>query len=830
MPMRTVRRRRVVLPESSRRPGTVWPRWPGGRIEPRAWLALLPLGCVVLGGATERWSQGVMLLALGGVLTVTPPRASLGRGLNLALGALALLALAAFLPARWFFVPAWRSALGEDFGTSLPGTLSPQPWRTAESLVVFAAGLSWFYLMGTVRWAEGERQRTAGVFAAGVALLAATAVGLYRAGVHPALWPSVRGFGPFPNRNQTADFFAIGALPILACARAAWRAGGKPTALAWLAGWLVAAMAVFDSFSRAGVALLFATTFVYLVLETFHRTRHQALGGKLVRWRRVAMVGSLVLVLGSGLLVFGGDTLARLRSGSAMTDGNTMSNALRWEIYRDTANMVARSPWCGNGLDTFNEIFATYRRLAVENPLRVRHPESDWLWLAAELGWPGVIAALAGLALLTRRLRLPRHGAERPLRLAAAMGVAGFLAHSLVDVSAHRVGSVFAATFLLGLALPGKRSEGAEAAPEVVRWPSWIFRTAGGLFLAVGSLWLLEARGILLLPGEQGVERLKADALVQCAERDSTGAYRSLTQALAWSPLDWRAYYLRAAIGVYGRRDLEATRADFRRARYLEEMNAALPTNEALLWVSAGQMPSAVSALAEACRRDPAHATDYLRPVYLAARGDAEFTAGIGAAARRDPALTVALLQVLEAPDTAEFIATVLSTDPDLQRLSDRQKTRFFQSWALRGEPRALAAAMDAHPAWQPLGWRAWADARARDGQSGSLQAACGIAARFAPKPEWPTLPASPKRSLEELRQDVAAGEPEPAQTLALYAAEKAAGDPTGALEALRQATSRPGCPAYFFRLEAEAASELGQWSVAWEAWQKYLSASPENG
>ena len=776
-----------------------------------------------------------MLLALGGVLVARPPRESPGRGVNLVLGALLLLALTAFLPARWFSVPAWRTAMGEDFGVALPGTLSPQPWLTAESLVVFAAGLGWFYLMGTVRWAEGERQRAAGVFAAGVAVLAAAAVGLYRAGVHPAWWPSVRGFGPFPNRNQTADFFAVGALPILACARAAWRAGNKPAALTWLAGWLVTAVAVFDSFSRAGVALLFATTAVYLGVETFHRTRHQVSGGKLVRWRRLAMVGSLGLVLGSGLLIFGGETLARLQSGTVMTDGNTMSNALRGHIYRDTLGMVARSPWCGNGLDTFNEIFATYRRLAVENPLRVKHPESDWLWLAAELGWPGVVAMLAGLVLVARRMRPPRHGQERPLQLAAAVGVAGFVAHSLVDVSAHRVGSAFAAVFLLGLALPGKkpvgsREEEAESSALAVRGPGWIFRAAGGLFLFVGLAWILEARGVLRLPGEQRVEPLKADGAREGEDREFAGAYRSLTQALAWSPLDWRAYYMRGAVGVFGRRDLAETQADFRRARYLEGMNATLPTNEAQLWVAAGQMPSAVNALVEACRRDPAHATDYLRPVYLQARGDAEFVEGIGAAARRDPALTVALLQVLESPDTAGFIAEVLSADPELRRLNDAQKTRFFQGWALRGEPRSLVDGMEAQPTWQPLGWRAWADARARDGKPESLQAACGIAARFAPKPELPTLAVPEKQSLAELRREAASGEPEPAQVLALYAAEKAAGNDVGALEALRQAAARAGCPAYFFYLEAGLATELGQWSLAWEAWQKYLSTVPEVG
>ena len=593
---------------------------------------------------------------------------------------------------------------------------------------------------------------------------------------------------------------------------------------------------MFDSFSRAGVALLFVTTAVYLGVETFHRTRHQALRGKLVRWRRVAMAGSLVLVLGSGLLIFGGDTLARLRSGTAMADGNTMSNLLRWEIYRDTVNMVARSPWCGNGLDTFNEIFGTYRRLAVENPLRVRHPESDWLWVAAELGWPGVVAMVAGLGLMARRMRPPRHGHERPLRLAAVVGVAGFVAHSLVDVSAHRVGSMFAALFLLGLALPGKNVAGAK--PEepdgeddrAARWPQWIFRSAGVLFVGVGVLWTLEARGILLLPGDQGVERLRREAVGQGLDRNFTGAYRSLTQALAWSPLDWQAYYMRGAAGVYARRDVEETQADFRRARYLEGMNAALPTDEAQLWVATGQIARAVSALAEACRRDPAHATDYLRPVYWQARGDADFVEGIGAAARRDPGFTVALLRVLEPPDTAEFIAQVLSEDPNLERLNAGQKAQFFEMWSLRGEPRSLVAGMEAHPAWQPLGWRVWAGARARDGQPDSVQAACGIAAKFAPKPELPTLATQEKQLLADLRREVAAGEPEPGQVLALYSAEKTAGNDAGAWEALRQETARAGCPAYFFYLEADLSAELGKWDVAWEAWEKYLSAVPEAG
>ena len=134
MPMRTVRRRRVVLPESPRRPATVWPQWPGVWWEPRVFLALLPLGGVVLGGATERWEQALMLLALGGVLLARPPRASLGWGLNLMLGGLLLLALTAFLPARWFFVPLVAGGNG--------GGLRRAPAGHAESAAVADGGVA----------------------------------------------------------------------------------------------------------------------------------------------------------------------------------------------------------------------------------------------------------------------------------------------------------------------------------------------------------------------------------------------------------------------------------------------------------------------------------------------------------------------------------------------------------------------------------------------------------------------------------------------------------------------------------------------------------------
>ena len=110
-------------------------------------MAGLPVLACFFGGATEKWSEGIVIALLGLFLLVAPPRFSLGPWANGILLALALCAAVAFLPARWFFEPAWRTALVNDFAVQLPSTLSPQPWLTLGCLISFLAGLSWVYFV-----------------------------------------------------------------------------------------------------------------------------------------------------------------------------------------------------------------------------------------------------------------------------------------------------------------------------------------------------------------------------------------------------------------------------------------------------------------------------------------------------------------------------------------------------------------------------------------------------------------------------------------------------------------------------------------------------------
>jgi hypothetical protein len=85
-----------------------------------ATIALLPVVACFLGGATQKWEEGLIITLLSLYLLVRPPRFSLGALTNLVLLALFILGAVAFFPARWFYQPEWHAALVNDFGIQLP--------------------------------------------------------------------------------------------------------------------------------------------------------------------------------------------------------------------------------------------------------------------------------------------------------------------------------------------------------------------------------------------------------------------------------------------------------------------------------------------------------------------------------------------------------------------------------------------------------------------------------------------------------------------------------------------------------------------------------------
>src|SRR5712672_4250145 len=215
-----------------------------------ATVALLPVLACFLGGATQKWEEGIVVTLLARYLLVRPPRFSLGALTNLVLFTLFILAAVAFFPASWFFQPEWRAALVNDFGIQLPSTLTPQPWITLGCLVSFTAGLSWLYVVSTQDLELREVRVQLRLFTGGIALLAAICIALYLARTTLAFWHNDQNFGPFPNRNQTGDLFGLTAIVILACTQDDLRKRRKRW-IVWILALVLVVAAIVLNFSRS---------------------------------------------------------------------------------------------------------------------------------------------------------------------------------------------------------------------------------------------------------------------------------------------------------------------------------------------------------------------------------------------------------------------------------------------------------------------------------------------------------------------------------------------------------------------------------------------------
>src|SRR5213076_2672532 len=353
-----------------------------------ATVALLPVLACFLGGATQKWEEGLVIMLLALCLLVRPPRFSLGALTNLVLLTLFISAAVAFLPARWFFQPEWRAALVNDFGIQLPSTLTPQPWITLSYLVSFVAGLSWLYIVSTQDLELHEVRFQLRLFTSGIALLAAICIALYLARTTLPVWHNEQNFGPFPNRNQTGDLFGVTAIVILACAQDDLRKRRKRW-IVWILALLLIGAAIILNFSRFGIAILMAGSAFWLGALAFRQRSP---------WRLALGISLfLLLLLLTALLLFGGQTLERFHLHDFGSTG--IASNRRWQIFHDTFRLIRDSPWCGIGFGNFESIFAISRDASVGDA-RVLHPESDWLWLWTEVGWPAVLLVIVGITLL----------------------------------------------------------------------------------------------------------------------------------------------------------------------------------------------------------------------------------------------------------------------------------------------------------------------------------------------------------------------------------------------------------------------------------------------
>jgi O-antigen ligase/polysaccharide polymerase Wzy-like membrane protein len=770
----------------------------------RWWLNMalpgLPVLACFLGGATQKWSEGIVVALFGLVLLVHPPKVSWGPILNIILLALLACAATAFLPANWFLQPAWRTALMEDFGVQLPGTLSPQPWISLGCFLSFLAGLSWLYYVSTLDLDLRDVRTQLRIFAFGVAGLTVLCVALRFGHTALSFWHNERGFGPFPNRNQTANLFGLTAIVILACGQEDIRKGRKRWIL-WLAALAVIVVGIVLDFSRAGVLLLVAGSALWL--GAFALRKGSA--------ARIALGVSALLVLLTVMLLFGGQTFERFN----LRAGDTgVATDLRWAIFRDALHLINASPWCGIGLGNFDEVFAVFRDVSLTSA-RTIHPESDWFWLCVEAGWPAVALCIAGIALFVWRVFPLREGTNQRFRVAALIAALLFALHGVVDVSAHRVGTAFAALFLFGLAVRRPNELRRSLTVPIV------FRLLGLAFLIAGSAWLFATRYEKPLPGAVGVENEMRLATAANQGRNFTETIQRTTQALGWAPLRWQLYFLRALGKVGARLPVSEAVDDFRRARFLEPNLYEVPFEEGNVWVGANQPVLALTAWREALRRAGDQRPEvYGRMLAVARQSSPRVHKGLEELGMVHHDLALIYLEHSGGAPFMSALQRFLEHDPTLQTMTPQETVTLFKHWAERGDAAELARAVETHPDWMAYAWRGLAKYYA---SQKNFRMAVEVAGRHGEAPPLP--PVAQNSSIDQLRQALHASPDNYGIGFQLYHAQMEQGLIDEALVTVRHFTDLPGAPRYFHFLEAEAWAAKEDWERAWKAREKFEGA-----
>jgi hypothetical protein len=522
-------------------------------------VALTALSPAFLGGDASKYGEVVPVIGTGLLLFVFPLRAAPANSVLIGMAGLLLCGLAGFLTARWIAEPEWHSAIRQAI-PGLGNTITLQP---LHSLIRFGVMLSAIlFAVWVFQWRPSHATRCLQVLCGGIALVATLALAAHFYSFSVPGWHPSQGFGPFPNRNQTATLMALGATLALGLCASSFRRRDW-SGIVWVLAFALCLAALLLTNSRAPLCLLLAGSFLW-----FFKLQRSPLKG-------FSVAGGVTLLVCAATLLIGENVARRL------PDLLFHGPGFRAKIYQDTFRLAWASPALGTGLGNFEAIFPRFRDASL-NAERVIHPESDWLWMASEMGWLSILFCVVGIGGLLIREVHSSTRREKELRLAGWVAIAAFLVNSLIDVPGHRLGTILPVLVLASLcARPELFGDGAPILPFVSR----IF---GIGLVAFGVVLAREAN----LNGQ--TERA-------VAEGEWGRAAQAASESLVRQPLDWSLYVTRGYAEIHQNRWLEAN-ADFRHARFLEPKMAIVPLAEGKAWVGVNRA-FALGAWKEALRR-----------------------------------------------------------------------------------------------------------------------------------------------------------------------------------------------------------------------------------
>lgn len=527
--------------------------------------ALLVISILIyLGGTESAVVSAFAVIAPGVFLIYCPPNLSLGRYLHLGMAILLVAAFLSLLPQFYWPDPAWRKAAVDVFSMKLPFLLSVQPLKSWECFVMLSAGLSWFYVLATIKLnSEGWRWFFCALSLMMLGFALFFIVGTLNRWGLVAL-DSKSGFSFFMEPDITANFLALGGL---GCACYGLR-GVRKRKLVNLFCMLVSVIcvtALFVGQVGAGLMLFFVGLLVWFTAVLIRTPR-----SKLKKYILPVLVSLIVL-----WVVLPGGTLGRVVTIIMETPQSGVS--LRVPVYLDCLELIAESPIAGIGLGNFSAVFPQYRIFS-RSPDQVNFPQSDFLWFLSEGGLISLVGLVICLFGYFRISKKNKSGSNMRYRRIVFLGAFLFFLHALIATPAHRPGPMYLALLFAGLAVPTESLKQS-------RMPSRWWRFIGGFLLLNGLFWV--AGDVLQFGTHSQTIRRQAEVKMLSGNVDSPVEDKdfALKKALRWSPLDWRLHHERGkwALSTFG--DTDAAMSDFRRAAFCQPVFSEVCFEEGLQWV-----------------------------------------------------------------------------------------------------------------------------------------------------------------------------------------------------------------------------------------------------
>ena len=557
-------------------------------------------------------------------------------------------------------------------------------------------------------------------------------------------------------------------------------------------------VALVIAYSRAGIVLFFAGVFVWALVSIRF--------SKSVKYLGVMLTAMLLLL--AGFLSFGGSTLKRFQSSAG---GGARD--FRIPIQQDALQLSTHAPFLGSGLGNFEPLFRLVRDKSRQQDYAL-HPDSDWLWAAVDLGWIAVAALLIGLIIWIRRCFRFDSRESATLRLAAMVYGLGFAAAGFVDVSGHRIGTLWPALFVMGLAIRSDQSEINS------RWIPPLFRCVGLVLMGIAGCWMLPTIGFRSFPTSDTLARYQQAANFDFEGADYDHLVETTTAALRIAPLDWNSYSQRA-VAEANLAETEAAIRDFRIARFLQPHFVETCDYEGSLWLDLGQSAYALEAWKEALRRAPDGGAFLFSAILSATAHRPEIFAQVKTWGLGNLGLELVLMAIASPEEFKTQLDALLVADPELKRLSPEERKRLFQVWAQKGDAVRLTELLRAHPQWEKEEWRVLARHFAG---GGDFRRAYDTAVTFGPKPTLPKM--GTQRSRSDIERDLALNPDDLVSGLALYGLHVRQESFDDALNTLRKLKLAHPKLQYLSFMEAELHAKKEDWKEAWNAWEGFENGS----